>query len=104
MLSKVWTRLLETFVFGIICTFASEQSTLAAAYGEPPLRYPVIKVNQTMPAFKFPAIVTTSTTTTTTTPLPTTTTATPTPTETPTTTKPTTTVARCQYYGLSISA
>ena len=49
--------ILETLIFGIFIAVSSDRSTLAAAYGEPPLRYPIIKINQTIPIFKLNSFV-----------------------------------------------
>ena len=52
---------LETLMLGLLIAVSSDKPTLAAAYGEPPLRYPLIKINQTTPIFKQGAFSTTTT-------------------------------------------
>ena len=65
-----FSPVVETLMLVILLiAVSSDRSTLAAAYGEPPLRYPVIKNNQTLPVFKLAAFTTASSTTTTTTTL-----------------------------------
>ena len=56
---------LEAFIIGIFLAASYDRTKLASAYGEPPLRYPIIKANQTL-AFSKHAPHTAHTTTTTT--------------------------------------